>query len=197
MTPTVQQYPIGSARRLPVGESATIVGTVTTPAGVFNSSYADLGFAIQDSSGGVFVSMHTASSYAPNDRVQVTGTLQRNPTNGLVVIVPQPKQVTWLGAGRPVTPLKLPTGKIDATTQGLLLTTSGTIISGPTNDSTYGHKMAVDDGSGPVNVYINTGTRIDPSRFRTGERVDVTGFGGVYDGTPEIDVRGPQDLTGR
>ena len=41
---------------MPLNTVVTIEGTVTTPSGVFASSYADQGFAIQDRTAGIFVS---------------------------------------------------------------------------------------------------------------------------------------------
>ena len=76
---------IAQARALPLGTVVTIEGTVTTPSGVFASSYDDQGFAIQDRTAGIFVSFpDTNIGVRPSRHVEVTGALQESP--GLRVV---------------------------------------------------------------------------------------------------------------
>ena len=68
---------IAEARTKPTGTVVTIEGTVTTPAGVFASSYDDQGFAIQDRTAGIFVSFpNTNIGVRPSRHVEVTGVVQ-------------------------------------------------------------------------------------------------------------------------
>ena len=48
---------IAEARSLPLGTIVTIDGSVTVPSGAFSSSTFDQGFAIQDRTGGIYVSV--------------------------------------------------------------------------------------------------------------------------------------------
>ena len=48
---------IAEARSLPLGTIVTIDGSVTFPSGAFSSSTFDQGFAIQDRTGGIYVSV--------------------------------------------------------------------------------------------------------------------------------------------
>jgi hypothetical protein len=48
---------IAEARSLPLGTIVTIDGVVTVPSGAFSSSTFDQGFAIQDRTGGIYVSV--------------------------------------------------------------------------------------------------------------------------------------------
>src|SRR4029079_19424128 len=76
---------IAEARALPLGTVVTIEGTVTTPSGVFASSFFDEGIAIQDKTAGIFVSFpDTDIGVQPPRRVRVTGVLQDS--SGLLVI---------------------------------------------------------------------------------------------------------------
>jgi hypothetical protein len=62
---------IAEVRSMPLGTVVTVVtveGTVTTPAGVFDSSFFDVGFAIQDSTAGIFVSFPDVSPSTVSDR---------------------------------------------------------------------------------------------------------------------------------
>ncbi len=69
---------------MPLGTVVTVEGTVTTPAGVFDSSFFDVGFAIQDDAAGIFVSfpdpdqtVQPLQKAQPPRHVEVTGVLRR------------------------------------------------------------------------------------------------------------------------
>jgi hypothetical protein len=185
---------IAKARTLPLGTVVTIEGTVTTPSGVFASSYDDQGFAIQDRTAGVFVSFPTTNiGVAPPRHVVATGVLQ-NPS-GLLMIAPKTvEDVKVKGNDRPVVSKRVRTGSVGEANQGLLVRATGVITEGPIDDLPFGHKFFIDDGSGPINVYVDLGTKVDVSPLAVGQRVTATGFSSEFDGVPEIDIRGPRDL---
>ncbi len=66
---------IAEARALPRGSIVTVKGTVTVPAGIFVAGTFDQGFAIQDKSGGLYVSIQTNLGLQLRDQVEVTGQL--------------------------------------------------------------------------------------------------------------------------
>src|SRR5262245_41897411 len=66
---------IAAARALPLGSTVTVQGAVTVPAGAFSSGTFDQGFAIQDSTGGIYVSIATNLGLAPRRLARVTGHL--------------------------------------------------------------------------------------------------------------------------
>src|SRR5262245_9635427 len=78
---------IGAARALPLGSSVTVRGSVTVPSGVFRSSTFDEGFAIQDRTGGIYVSIATNLGLAPRQQVRVTGRLADNGFGLLTLVV--------------------------------------------------------------------------------------------------------------
>jgi hypothetical protein len=81
------QPTIAEVRAMPLGTAVTIEGTVTTPSGVFASSFFDEGFAVQDETAGIFVSFpDTNIGVQPPRHVEVTGVLQDS--SGLLVIAP-------------------------------------------------------------------------------------------------------------
>ena len=186
---------IAQARATALGTTVTIEGTVTTPSGVFASSYDDQGFAVQDRTAGIFISFPTTNIHVkPSRHVEVTGVLQ-DVNGGLLAIAPaSAKDVQVKGNDKPVQPKQVRTGAVGEANQGLLVRAAGTITEGPIDDSPFGDKFFIDDGSGPINVYVNVGTKVDVSRLTVGQRVVVTGFSSEFDGVPEIDIRGPQDL---
>lgn len=188
---------IAQARTKPLDTVVTIHGTVTTPSGVFASSYADQGFGVQDEAAGIFVSLPSTNiGVKPSQHVEVTGVLE-NPS-GLLMIVPAGvKDVKVRGHDRPVQPRRVRTGSVGQANQGLLVRVAGTITQGPIDDLPFGHKFFVDDGSGAINVYVNLGTNVDVGPFAVGQRVAVTGFSSEFSGIPEIDIRGPRDVARR
>src|SRR5689334_20214218 len=66
---------IAAARGLPLGTVVTVEGTVTVPSGAFSSSSFDEGFAIQDHTGGIYVSVPDDLGLHVRDRARVTGQL--------------------------------------------------------------------------------------------------------------------------
>ena len=73
--PSPRTISIAEARTLPLGTVVTIDGSVTVPSGACASSFAplDQGFAIQDRTGGIFVSVEEDLGFAPRQQVRVTG----------------------------------------------------------------------------------------------------------------------------
>jgi hypothetical protein len=139
---------IGAARQLPLGTVVTVEGSVTVPSGDFSSSSFDEGFAIQDHTGGIYVSVATNLGLTVRQRVLATGQL----VDSFGVIT------------QPVVP-----------------------------DPPFGDKVFVDDGSGPIRIFVNTSTGIDVSALAQGQLLSVIGFSSAFN-DPEIDPRFQSDL---
>jgi DNA/RNA endonuclease YhcR with UshA esterase domain len=184
--------PIASARDQAQGTTVTVMGLVTVPSGDFRSSSADEGFAIQDQTAGIWVSVKKNLRLRLGQRVVVTGTLGESA--GKLQIVPaDPAQVKPL----PGNQLLVATGSIGTATLGDLVTIEGTITqSGVVADLPYGYKVFLDDGSGAAQVYLNASTDIDPHApyLKPGRKLRVTGFGNVYDTSYEVDPRWRRDI---
>jgi len=185
---------IADARALPVGTTVTIKGTVTVPSGAFASSFFDQGFAVQDKSGGLYVSLQTNIGVEIRDQVEVTGVVQVS--FGLLVLVPtDPEAIKLKGHGRRVQPTVVRTGTVGESTEGLLVGVDGVITEGPINDLPFGYKFFMDDGSGAVQIFVNLETGIDVSELGVGQHVRVIGFSSQFDTHYEIDPRQPSDIT--
>jgi hypothetical protein len=184
---------IGAARALPLGTVVTVEGSVTVPSGLFSSGGTlDQGFAIQDRTGGIYVSVATNLDLTLRQRVQVTGQLAAS--NGLLILVPASTgEVEVQGRGRRVEPLWVRTGRVGAPNQGLLVRVVGVITQPVMPDPPFGSQVLVDDGSGPIRIFVNTSTGIDVSGLAPGQLLSVTGFSSEFD-TPEIDPRFQSDL---
>jgi hypothetical protein len=184
---------IAEARARPMGTVVTVDGSVTTPSGVFESSFFDRGFGLQDRSAGIYVSLQQDLGVAPRRQARVTGRLATS--FGLLILVPTgPADVKLHGAGPRVLPKLSATGEIGEATEGLLVRTDGTITQAPQNDLPYGFKLSIDDGTGELVVFVNVQTGIDLSGLTVGQRVSVTGFSGHFDDHYEVLPRSPADL---
>lgn len=184
---------IGAARQLPLGTVVTVEGSVTVPSGDFSSSSFDEGFAIQDHTGGIYVSVATDLGLTVRQRVLVTGQLVDS--FGLLTLVPASDGdvVVRGGHGQRVRPLWVRTGNVGPANQGRIVRVVGTITQPVEPDPPFGQKVFVDDGSGPIRVFINTSTGIDVSGLAQGQLLSVVGFSSAFN-DPEIDPRFQSDL---
>ena len=184
---------IRMARALPIGTVVRVEGVVTTPSGAFNSSFFDRGFAVQDRTGGLFVSLQYDLQLRPGQKVRVTGAIGNS--SGLLTLVPvHPDEVKVLPGKGEVEPRELRTVKVGEATEGQLVQVVGRITKAPENDLPYGYKLYVDDGSGAVVVFVNVETNIDAMAFSAGQKVRVVGFSSQYEDHYEIDPRFPRDM---
>lgn len=179
------------ARSLPLGSVVTIDGSVTVPSGAFSSSTFDQGFAIQDRTGGIYVSTPDNLGFAPRQQVRVTGRLADS--FGLLVLV-DVTGVSAHGRGPRVQPSPVATGDVDDTTEGSIVRITGTITRPIINDLPFGFRIFVDDGSGEVQVFVCASTGIDVSGLAPGQTVEITGFSGQFADHFEVDPRSQDDI---
>jgi uncharacterized protein YdeI (BOF family) len=191
--PPAKVISIAEARSLPLGTIVTIDGSVTVPSGAFSSSTFDQGFAIQDRTGGIYVSTSDNLGFAPRQQVRVTGTLADTVLPGLLVLV-DVTDVKAHGSGPKVHPLSLDTGDVSESTEGLLVRITGTITQPVVNDLPFGFIIFVNDGSGEINVFVCASTGIDVSGLSPGQTIEVTGFSGQFADHFELDPRFQSDI---
>nr|WP_157527356.1 hypothetical protein [Kibdelosporangium sp. MJ126-NF4]CEL14385.1 nucleic acid binding, OB-fold, tRNA/helicase-type [Kibdelosporangium sp. MJ126-NF4]CTQ88750.1 nucleic acid binding, OB-fold, tRNA/helicase-type [Kibdelosporangium sp. MJ126-NF4] len=189
-TVSIATVSIGTARTKPLGTVVTVSGTVTTPSGVFESSFFDKGFGLQDSSAGIYVSTPDNLNAVPGRRAKVTGTLKDS--FGFLVLVPS--TVDFGRAGPRVHPRWVATGRVGEATEGLLVRVAGRITRAPISDLPYGHKFWISDGSGEIQIFVNTQTGIDVAPLELGQVVRVTGLSGQFDTSYEVLPRSPRDI---
>ena len=184
--------PIVSARVQPQGTTVAVMGLVTVPSGNFQSSSGDEGFAIQDQTAGIWISVKQNLKLKVGQRVLVSGTLGES--FGKLQIVPHDvADVAALPGGK----LRVATGQVGKATLGYLISVEGTITQdGVASDLPYGYKLFLDDGSGVVQVFLSESTKIDPRalNLKPGRQLRVTGFGSQYNTTYEVEPRDRRDL---
>jgi len=184
---------IAEARSLPLGTVVTIDGSVTVPSGAFSSSTFDQGFAIQDRTGGIYVSTSDNLGFAPRQQVRVTGTLADTVLPGLLVLV-NVTETTAHGSGPKVSAQPVSTGGVGEGTEGSIVRITGTISQPIVNDLPFGFIIVVNDGSGDLNVFVAASTGIDVSGLSQGQTIGVTGFSGQFADHFEVDPRFQTDI---
>lgn len=184
---------IAEARSLPLGTIVTIDGSVTVPSGAFSSSTFDQGFAIQDRTGGIYVSTPNNLGFTLRQQVRVTGRLADTVLPGLLVLV-DVTAVKAHGRGPKVQPLAVATGDVGEATEGQLVTITGTITQPIINDLPFGFIIFINDGSGEVHSFVCASTGIDVSGLSPGQTVEITGFSGQFANDFEVDPRTQADI---
>ena len=178
--------PLARAREQGAGATVLVEGIVSVPPGVF-----DGGFAIQDQTAGIWV-LPPADPVRlrVGQRVRVQGTLDE--PNGQLAIMPA--AIGPLGDRDAPAPRMVRTGALNESEEGWLVRVRGRVASAPVNDDPWGWKVMVDDGSGPVLVFVDAETNVDVRPLRPGDTIEVTGFAGQYDDHYEVIPRAQPDL---
>ncbi|MGB0562149.1 MAG: hypothetical protein ACPGVO_10135 [Spirulinaceae cyanobacterium] len=193
-TPPATPQPIAQVRQHLPDEPVTVQGIVTVPSGAFASGTGDRGFAIQDATAGIYISTAADWQLALNQAVQVTGSVQDD-GHGLLVLAPQaPIQRRSLDADASLLPRSVSTGVVGEATEGELVQIQGKITEPPRRDPPYGTGILLDDGSGPVQVFINASTGIVVPDWQPGQWLRVQGFSGQYEQYIEVSPRVEADL---
>jgi DNA/RNA endonuclease YhcR with UshA esterase domain len=184
---------IRDARALASGSTTTIKGTVTVPSGAFVSSTYDQGFAIQDKTGGIYISTQTNHRLKLGDTAEVTGALGQS--YGLTIITPSSgRSVLIKRDGDNVTPQRIATGSVNEASEGRLVIIRGVVSQAVASDLPYGYKFYVNDGSGEIQVFVSTSSNLDLSQMSLGKAVNITGFSGQFDTTYEVQPRIQKDI---
>lgn len=177
---------IADARRQAIGDVVTVRGTVTVPTGAF-----DGGFAIQQGDAGIYVlDPGDGVVRAIGQEVEVTGAL----TSSSELLAIAPTRISARGRGEHVNARRTRTGDVGEATEGRMLRLDGRMVGDLVDDSPFGFKLDIDDGSGPIQVFLFPGTGIATAGLHDGVRLDVTCFSNQFEVFFECDPRQPADL---
>ncbi|NMO19841.1 hypothetical protein HPC49_49690 [Pyxidicoccus fallax] len=180
---------IAQARQQPLGSTVTVVGVATSFTGAFFPN--DNGFAIQEKKTGIYILDSLDADIQVGQVVRVTGTLTQS--FGQVLSV-TPTSIEVLGEANEPPPHPVKTGDVSEETEGRLVRIKGIIVSDIEDDLPFGFKFAVDDGTGPTFVFVNSGTGIDVSGLEQGQRVVIQGVSGEFLGEYEVDPVFQEDI---
>jgi uncharacterized protein YdeI (BOF family) len=186
---------ISEARGLAEGSTATVDGVVTVAPGTFNSATGEQGFALQDDTGGIYVSLPDALDLDLDTRVRVTGTLAQAAQQ--TVLNAKAASVTALGEAGAVGPRDVTTGEVGEPVEGLLVRVGGRVTKAVEDDQPYGFKVYIDDGSGEIQVFVHIVDGqpvIDTASLAVDQDITVTGLAAQYETTYEVAPRSTADL---
>jgi DNA/RNA endonuclease YhcR with UshA esterase domain len=186
---------ISEARTGANGSTVTIEGFVSVAPGTFVSAMGDEGFAVQDASGGIYVKVARKPDFGLGSKVRVTGTLGEQ--NQLRILTAEPASVEHHPGSQPVAPKEVSTGGVNESVEGSLVKVTGTLTQTFQDDSPYGYKLYLNDGSGEVQVFVHVSAGFDKEALRAltaGQRLTVTGLAAQYETTYEVAPRQPSDL---
>lgn len=150
----------------------------------------DDGFALQDASADIYVARALDQAIELGSRVRVWGTLAA--PDKRIRVEPTALQIT--GQGSAPAPLKVATGDVGPATEGRLIAVRGRVAGAILDDRPRGSKLYVNDGSGPLLVFIAAATSIDGTRYRAGQELRIVGFSGRFGDHTEVLPRGPSDI---
>lgn len=188
--------PIAEARALPLGTVVTVEGSVTVPSGAFSSSTFDEGFTLQDKTAGIYVSIAADLGLGLGRQVRVTGPLADNGTGVLTIVPADLGDVVVGGLGRRVAPRKEATASVGEATEGLLVRVEGVISAPIVPDPPFGTIVELDDGSGPIRIFVCASTGIDLSGLAPGDSLRVVGMSYQFIDY-EVDPRFQSDIRQR
>jgi len=176
---------IAQARKTSEGYAVQVEGVVTVTAGTF-----DAGFALQDTGDGIYVSDSVAGiKPVQGDRLRVTGHILSRHRETMIA----PSAIVKLGhAFIPATPLPH-TGSLNEIMEGRLLSVRGRVQS-VAQDGKWGWKLMLDDGSGPLLVFVDRNVSVNIWTLHPGDTLNVTGFAGRYEDHVELLPRSATDI---
>lgn len=188
--------PIHQARQQLEGSEVCIMGIVTVPSGRFRSATLDQGFAIQDSTSGIYVSTNQNIELRVGDTVDVEGTLQDDGHGQQIVRLKHWKRHSRLR--KAIAPQPASVQAAITQLDGKLVTVQGSIVRPLVDDAPYGDRLWIEDDTGIVQIYIPRSTGIAPqelSFLQPGNAIRVIGFSSQYDQNEEVIPRGVEDVS--
>ena len=173
-SPTPAILDPAAARLAPVGSRIVVRGTVTAEAGRLGTEPL---FAIGDANGGIIVRL--PDNTAPPQRgsvVQVAGKLAD--PYGQLEVRPGDADIHVSGSGTLPSPIQAPSGGLDESTEGRLVTASGVLAAKPSKSGSSTVLTLERSGQASVRVMADARSGLTASSFEAGATYRVTGIGG-------------------
>jgi outer membrane biosynthesis protein TonB len=171
-TPAPTAISIAAARALADGSSVTIAGVALS-----GSTFSEGGGYVYDGSAGIAVLM-TDGAFERGALLTVSGTIDDRYAQRTVRA--SAGDLTTGSGGSEPAPATVGTGAVGEPTEGRLVSVTGEIQGAPTA-LTGGLAFDLDDGSGPVRIFVGTSTGIGTDAWSRGTRVSLVGVVGQRD----------------
>jgi hypothetical protein len=160
---------IADARRLESGTPIRVRGVVTLPSGHIDPVSA----VIQDPSGAILLRLDDeAGPLALGEMVEVTGV--RSTKSGMETIRVSVPPAT-LGQAEQPAARSGPTGTLGEPQEGLLVMVRGSIAGAPRKSSAQNTYFDLDDGSGPLRIYVSPRAGVATGPLVKGAWIEVVG----------------------
>lgn len=187
---------IDQARHHPNGAEVVVTGNVIVPSGAFGSANLDQGFAIQDVTGGIYVTSDRPIDVPLGKTVTVTGQLTDDGHGQRMLAIRD-----WQLSQRPLLPIApfvTSAAQAGQSLDGHLVTVKGQIVKPLKDDAPYGDRLWIADASGEIQIYIAKSTGITPQQLpflQVGQTIQVTGLSSQFDDNDEVMPRSRWDIT--
>ena len=163
---------IAAARSAATGARLRIVGTVTIGSGLLEAGSA----VVQDRSAGILIRLGgDAGVLRRGERVELSGT--RSTKSGMLTLRVTEAPVRRSPLAEPA-PLSLRTGSAGEGQEALLVKVRGAIATAPRRSSAGSLSFDLDDGSGPVRIFVLPGVAAQVALPGRGAWVEVVGVVG-------------------
>jgi len=114
-------------------------------------------------------------------------------SSGLLAI--QPASITALGRRAPIEPRHHRTGRVGESTEGQLLELHGRMVGDLIDVSPFGFKLDIDDGSGPIQIFLFPGAGISTAGLTADVAIHATCFSNQFEAIFECDPPTAADFT--
>jgi hypothetical protein len=210
---------LNTIRDAELGIEMTVDGFISTSLGAFESSTGDVGFAIQDNTGGVYIQVDPAlnldlSALSFGDKVEITGVVG-NLDELVTLTIDEASDIVPLSGGFIFFPTLLDTGQIADTVnqidrESTSVAIAGNLVLDPdgsgetvlrdedTGGELLGWKIWLDDGSGVAQTFWHPSANMDPEilTFLTaGAPLRINGFLNRFFDEFEVLPRGDFDIS--
>jgi hypothetical protein len=160
---------IAAARSEPFNARVTVRGIVTLPSDLAQEGTA----AIQDSSGGILLRLSDeAGSVRLGELVEVSGTRSTLAGMETIRIVDQARH---LGTQAQPDARRRGTGALGEADEAVLVVVRGAVATAPRRTSAENVYFDMDDGSGPIRVFVTPGASISTDGVLLGSWLEVSG----------------------
>jgi hypothetical protein len=174
---------IAAARAKPFNSRVSVRGVVTLPASLVEEGTA----AIQDATGAIILRLgDEAGTLRLGELVEVAGTRSTKSGMETLRVVAAPRR---LGTQALPEPRHRATGALGEADEAVVVSVRGPVSSTPRRTSADNVYFDVDDGSGPIRVFVAPGAGVDTEHLLSGTEVDVVGVLG-QETTGSLPTRG-------
>lgn len=178
-----QEVSLKEVQELDSSDRVIVEGVVTTPRDVLGSTTAFM----QSVDGGISITIPNGEVAITNGQhIRITGTVRLK--NGRRYVATAAKGLKILSTSIPIVSVTVPTDDVGGDQADQLVRVKGVV------SLASGSKIEIDDGSGPVPIYIKSSTGIIRPKVRAGDTVEAVGIVSVSTSGIRILPRTQDDL---